>query len=175
MNLQHRPFPQLNSLFNWRSYRATHRLRCSLISDRFRFVSSDFCFSEEFAEVESYHLLQNYYPIVQSFNEEWKEKLSQADVDIFRQIEIKFTLDGPGLLDFVVCWRGEILALPGPEKICTTDSKVIIFVHLSWKVKSLLLLLSLYLLQFSNFSVVKSEGKKKIWASFHQRGCFLSG
>ena len=94
---QHRPFPQLNSLFNWRSYRATHRFQCSLISDRFRFVSSDFCFLEEFGEVESYCLLQNCYPIVQSFNEEWKEKLSQADVDIFRQIEIKFTLDGPGL------------------------------------------------------------------------------
>ena len=55
------------------------------------------CFSEEFGEVETYHLLQNYYPIVQSFNKEWKEKLSQAEVDIFTQIEIKFTHNGPGL------------------------------------------------------------------------------
>ena len=95
---QHHPFPQLNSLFNWRSYRAMHRLLCLLKSDRFLFEgSSSFCFSEEFGKVESYHLSQNYYPIVQSFNEEQKEKFSQADVDIFRQIEIEFTPIGPGL------------------------------------------------------------------------------
>ena len=92
---QHHPFAQLNSLFNFRSYRATHILRCSLKIDKF--VVSDFCFSEEFGEVETYHLLQNYYPIVQSFNKERKEKLSQAEVDIYTQIEIKFTHNGPGL------------------------------------------------------------------------------
>ena len=96
---QHLPFPQLNSLFNFRSYRATHILQCSLISDRFQFLEKKqgLALSEEFGKVESYHLLQNYYLIDQSFNKERKEKLSQEDVDIFRQIEIKFETNGPGL------------------------------------------------------------------------------
>uniref|UniRef100_A0A7N2MLY5 Uncharacterized protein n=1 Tax=Quercus lobata TaxID=97700 RepID=A0A7N2MLY5_QUELO len=47
--------------------------------------------------LRNYLQSQNYHPIVQSFNEERKEKLSQADVDIFTQIEIKFETDGPGL------------------------------------------------------------------------------
>ena len=95
---QHHPFAQLNSLFDYRGYRGTHKLRCSLKSDRFRFLGGgSFGFSEEFGEVESYHLFQDYHYIVQSFNEEQKEKLSQADIDIFRQIEIEYTSDGPGL------------------------------------------------------------------------------
>uniref|UniRef100_A0A7N2MKI6 C-JID domain-containing protein n=1 Tax=Quercus lobata TaxID=97700 RepID=A0A7N2MKI6_QUELO len=95
---QHHPFPQHNSLFEWRGYKGTHELWCSLESDRFLFEGSgSFFFSEEFGDVESYHLFQNYHPIVQSFNEEQKEKLSQADVDIFTQIEIKFETDCPGL------------------------------------------------------------------------------
>ena len=96
---QHLPFPQLNSLFEFEDYRATHSVRCLLKSDGFQFIGNGngFGFSEEFGEVESYHLLLNYYTIVQSFNEERKEKLSQEDVDIFRQIEIKFETNGPGL------------------------------------------------------------------------------
>ena len=95
---QHHPFPQLNSLFDWKSYRGTHKIGCSLKIDRF-FSSGGgrFSFSEEFGEVESYHLFRTYHPIVRSFNEERKEKLSQEDVDIFRQIEIKFETNGPGL------------------------------------------------------------------------------
>uniref|UniRef100_A0A7N2MM87 TIR domain-containing protein n=1 Tax=Quercus lobata TaxID=97700 RepID=A0A7N2MM87_QUELO len=49
------------------------------------------------AMLRNYFQSQNYHPIVQSFNKEWKEKLSQAEVDIFTQIEIKFTHNGPGL------------------------------------------------------------------------------
>ena len=95
---QHHPFPQLNSLFDWKSYRGTHKIGCSLKIDRF-FSSGGghFSFSEEFGEVESYHLFRTYHPIDRSFNEERKEKLSQEDVDIFRQIEIKFETNGPGL------------------------------------------------------------------------------
>uniref|UniRef100_A0A7N2RAY1 TIR domain-containing protein n=1 Tax=Quercus lobata TaxID=97700 RepID=A0A7N2RAY1_QUELO len=156
-----------------------HLVNCTKLIDNQDYP--DICL----AMLRNYLQSQNYHPIVQSFNEERKEELSQAD-DIFTQIEIKFETDGPGLEvmkcggrlifeqdiedlnqtmprcsnssscsitpyedDFEgsakdtktkrsrddndgtsgeVCWRGEILALPGSEKICTTDRPPVGFI-----------------------------------------------
>ena len=53
-------------------------------------------FSEEFGNIESYHLWLQYFPSA-CFGADWKKKLNQGDANGFSQIEVKFEHEGPGL------------------------------------------------------------------------------
>ncbi|XP_030932944.1 disease resistance protein RPP2B-like isoform X2 [Quercus lobata] len=85
---QHHPLHQLHI----KNY-CTHELYCSIKANGYQSPGLWLPLSEEFGKIESYHLLQEYYPSTR-FESHWKEVL---DANEFLQIEVTFETEGPGL------------------------------------------------------------------------------
>ena len=63
-------------------------------------VRIGYCFTEEYGNIDSYHLWLGYFPI-KFFEREFRKKLIQSDADI-SQIEVRFKSRDPGL-EIVKC------------------------------------------------------------------------
>ena len=88
---QHHPFHQLH-IQHYGDMIGTHELRCFIG----QYCNLGIIFSEEFGNIESYHLWLQYFPSA-CFGADWKKKLNQGDANGFSQIEVKFEHEGPGL------------------------------------------------------------------------------
>ena len=88
---KHHPLHQLH-IQDYGRMKGTHQLMCSV--GGFKIVG--FILSWEFGKIESYQLLEGYFPSTY-FGVDWKEILNQVDANGFSQIEVKFEAQGPGL------------------------------------------------------------------------------